>query len=227
MVTMEYQAAWMRSVRRTPRSTRGVSRPSSHWFRFASLLAVAVETASRSLRCLGGSAERCAAGNCEMAACGPVLSSGHIGDVICATCSKRREIRQLAKSVNVIDALIIAGRLSVVAFSSSASKALLALQDGDSAAIAAIAGEMKLGIYTDKAGQAKPSVDLIAHARADRVTSRASARLSRRHHRPTPPTTSMTRSRLTEPHHPPTEVLTNEPIQPVKSRTTRRHPPAR
>lgn len=50
---------------------------------------------------------------------------------------------------------------SIVAFSSTALAALLALQDGDSVAIS---GELKIGIYSDKQGQAKPSLDLVAHA---------------------------------------------------------------
>jgi hypothetical protein len=38
---------------------------------------------------------------------------------------------------------------------------LLALQEGDSAAFA---GELKVSIYTDKNGEARPSLDLTAHA---------------------------------------------------------------
>ena len=50
--------------------------------------------------------------------------------------------------------------VNVVAFSTSAVDALLALGDGDSIAIS---GELKVGTYTDKAGVTKPSIDLVAH----------------------------------------------------------------
>jgi single-stranded DNA-binding protein len=50
--------------------------------------------------------------------------------------------------------------INVVAFSQSAKDALLALDEGDSVAIA---GELKVSIYTDKSGQAKPSLDLTAY----------------------------------------------------------------
>ena len=49
----------------------------------------------------------------------------------------------------------------VIAFSSDAKAALLALQDGDSAALA---GELKVSVYTDKNADARPSLDLTAHA---------------------------------------------------------------
>jgi single-stranded DNA-binding protein len=51
--------------------------------------------------------------------------------------------------------------VNVVAFSDSARTALLALAEGDSVAIA---GELKVGTYTDKDGAARPSLDLTAHA---------------------------------------------------------------
>ena len=50
--------------------------------------------------------------------------------------------------------------VNVVAFSDSAKAALLALGDGDAVAIA---GELKLGAYTDKEGTPRPSADLTAH----------------------------------------------------------------
>ena len=50
--------------------------------------------------------------------------------------------------------------VNVIAFSDSAQAALLALQDGDSAAIA---GELKASAYTAADGTAKPSLDLTAH----------------------------------------------------------------
>ncbi len=49
----------------------------------------------------------------------------------------------------------------VIAFRDSAIVALLALQDGDSAALA---GELKAGAYLDKAGLPKPSLDLTVNA---------------------------------------------------------------
>jgi single-stranded DNA-binding protein len=49
---------------------------------------------------------------------------------------------------------------SVIAFRDSAVSALLALADGDSAAIA---GELTVGTYTAKDGTVRPSLDLMAH----------------------------------------------------------------
>jgi single-stranded DNA-binding protein len=51
--------------------------------------------------------------------------------------------------------------VNVIAFSNTAKAALLALGDGDSVAIA---GELKVSIYTGQDGVAKPSFDLVAHA---------------------------------------------------------------
>jgi single-stranded DNA-binding protein len=51
--------------------------------------------------------------------------------------------------------------VNVIAFSDTAKPALLALQEGDSVAIA---GELKVGTYTAKDGTARPSLDLTAHA---------------------------------------------------------------
>jgi single-stranded DNA-binding protein len=51
--------------------------------------------------------------------------------------------------------------VNVIVFSNSAMTALMALQEGDSAAFA---GELKVGVYTDKNGEARPSLDLTAHA---------------------------------------------------------------
>jgi single-stranded DNA-binding protein len=49
--------------------------------------------------------------------------------------------------------------VNVIAFSDSTRAALLALGEGDSVAIA---GELKVGTYTDKEGAARPSLDLTA-----------------------------------------------------------------
>jgi single-stranded DNA-binding protein len=51
--------------------------------------------------------------------------------------------------------------VNVIAFADIAKAALLALADGDSIAIS---GELKVSTYVDKAGDAKPSLDLVAHA---------------------------------------------------------------
>jgi single-stranded DNA-binding protein len=51
--------------------------------------------------------------------------------------------------------------VNVIVFSKGAMAALLALQEGDSAALA---GELKVSVYTDKNGEARPSLDLTAHA---------------------------------------------------------------
>lgn len=50
---------------------------------------------------------------------------------------------------------------NVIAFKASVVAALLALADGDSAAIS---GELTPKVYTDKEGNARPSLDLLAHA---------------------------------------------------------------
>ena len=50
--------------------------------------------------------------------------------------------------------------VSVIAFSTTAIAALLALDDGDGAAIA---GELKIGVYQSKDGAWRPSLDLAAH----------------------------------------------------------------
>jgi single-stranded DNA-binding protein len=51
--------------------------------------------------------------------------------------------------------------VNVIAFASSAVEALLALQDGDSVALS---GELTPRVYTDKQGEARPTLDLMAHA---------------------------------------------------------------
>lgn len=51
--------------------------------------------------------------------------------------------------------------VNVISFSDAAVSALLALDDGD---CVAIAGELKVGTYTDKDGTARPSLDLTAHS---------------------------------------------------------------
>jgi hypothetical protein len=51
--------------------------------------------------------------------------------------------------------------VSVIAFKAAAVTALMALTDGDSVALA---GELTPKVWTDKAGIAKPALDLVAHA---------------------------------------------------------------
>lgn len=51
--------------------------------------------------------------------------------------------------------------VNVIAFASTAVTALMALQDGDSCAIS---GELTPGVWTDKNGEARPQLDLVAHA---------------------------------------------------------------
>jgi single-stranded DNA-binding protein len=51
--------------------------------------------------------------------------------------------------------------VNVVAFLESAVTALLALGDGDAVALA---GELSAKAYTDKQGEPRPSLDLVAHA---------------------------------------------------------------
>ena len=51
--------------------------------------------------------------------------------------------------------------VNVIAFADCAVIALLALSDGDSVALS---GELTPKIWTDKAGIAKPALDLVAHA---------------------------------------------------------------
>lgn len=55
------------------------------------------------------------------------------------------------------DALFV----SVIAFDEQAQRALLALSDKDAAAIA---GELTPKVWTDKEGNARPALDLVAHA---------------------------------------------------------------
>ena len=50
--------------------------------------------------------------------------------------------------------------INVLAFSDSAQAALLALADGDSVAVT---GPLKVGVWTDKTGAHRPSIDLVAH----------------------------------------------------------------
>jgi len=51
--------------------------------------------------------------------------------------------------------------VNVICFNDTAIAALLALSEGDSVALA---GELKVSVYTDKTGAARPSLDLTAHA---------------------------------------------------------------
>lgn len=51
--------------------------------------------------------------------------------------------------------------VNVAAFSDTAKAALLALNDGDSVALT---GELKVGVYIDKRGDSRPSLDLTAFA---------------------------------------------------------------
>nr|WP_289814867.1 single-stranded DNA-binding protein [Paraburkholderia caribensis] len=49
--------------------------------------------------------------------------------------------------------------VSVIAFSDSATAALLALNDGDSVALA---GTLKIGVYEPREGSARPNVSIVA-----------------------------------------------------------------
>ncbi|AHI65848.1 single-stranded DNA-binding protein [Burkholderia thailandensis] len=51
--------------------------------------------------------------------------------------------------------------VSVIAFSDGAKAALLALDDGDSVALA---GTLTPKVWTDRNGDAKPALDMVAHA---------------------------------------------------------------
>jgi single-stranded DNA-binding protein len=51
--------------------------------------------------------------------------------------------------------------VNVIAFADEAKSALLALGDGDSVALA---GTLTPKVWTDKAGTAKPALDVVAHA---------------------------------------------------------------
>jgi single-stranded DNA-binding protein len=51
--------------------------------------------------------------------------------------------------------------VNVIAFAAPAVEALLALTDGDSVALS---GELTPKVWTDKHGEARPSLDLVAHA---------------------------------------------------------------
>ena len=50
--------------------------------------------------------------------------------------------------------------VNIIAFSTTAVSALLALSDGDSVAVA---GELTAGGYLDKTGEPRPSLELLAH----------------------------------------------------------------
>lgn len=51
--------------------------------------------------------------------------------------------------------------VNVIAFAATAVEALLALTDGDSVALS---GELTPKVWTDKNGEARPALDLVAHA---------------------------------------------------------------
>ena len=51
--------------------------------------------------------------------------------------------------------------VNVIAFTDSVQATLLALSDGDSVALS---GELTPKVWTDREGQVRPSVDLVAHA---------------------------------------------------------------
>jgi single-stranded DNA-binding protein len=51
--------------------------------------------------------------------------------------------------------------VNVIAFAASAVESLLALTEGDSVALS---GELTPKVWTDKNGEARPSLDLVAHA---------------------------------------------------------------
>lgn len=55
------------------------------------------------------------------------------------------------------DALFV----NVIAFAEAAREALLALSDGDSVSLA---GSLTPKVWTDKQGQARPALDMVAHA---------------------------------------------------------------
>ncbi|WP_321924529.1 single-stranded DNA-binding protein [Burkholderia sp. BCC1998] len=60
-------------------------------------------------------------------------------------------------AVNDSEALFV----NVIAFADDAQSALLALNDGDSVALA---GSLTPKVWTDKHGNAKPALDMVAHA---------------------------------------------------------------
>lgn len=51
--------------------------------------------------------------------------------------------------------------INVICFSETAGAALMALNDGDSVALS---GELTPRVWTDKAGEARPALDMTAHA---------------------------------------------------------------
>lgn len=51
--------------------------------------------------------------------------------------------------------------VNVITFSATVGAALLALDDGDSVSLS---GALSVKVWTDRNGEAKPSVDLVAHA---------------------------------------------------------------
>lgn len=69
---------------------------------------------------------------------------------------KRFVVAKLRAAVDGSDTVFI----NVVAFADSAQSALLALGDGDSAAVT---GPLKIGVWQDKEGNHRPALDLVAH----------------------------------------------------------------
>ena len=69
---------------------------------------------------------------------------------------KRFVVAKLRAAVDGADTVFI----NVVAFADSAQSALLALGDGDSAAVT---GPLKIGVWQDKEGNHRPALDLVAH----------------------------------------------------------------
>jgi len=69
---------------------------------------------------------------------------------------KRFVVAKLRAAVDGSDTVFI----NVVAFADSAQSALLALGDGDSAAVT---GPLKIGVWQDKEGNHRPAIDLVAH----------------------------------------------------------------
>lgn len=69
---------------------------------------------------------------------------------------KRFVVAKLRAAVDGSDTVFI----NVVAFADSAQSALLALGDGD---YAAVTGPLKIGVWQDKEGNHRPSLDLVAH----------------------------------------------------------------
>ncbi len=81
--------------------------------------------------------------------CGkPIERSGRNGPFVTA---KVRAVSRNGDSVFV----------NVIAFADAAVSGLLALEDGDAVSLA---GELAVKVWTDKVGEARPSLDMVAHS---------------------------------------------------------------